>query len=327
MKVAIRLRPLFFAATLALTTPTWAAPPCDQVPTGAPKVANVAELRDATIAESFNTSGAGSGFSCTRPAASKGKTLRCIGKVNGYPQPVAIIVPPNYVPTEKTDTVFYLHGWNSNPRQSLEQKLESPAFNLEHNFAATRRNELLIVPFSEGNCDDYKKALADPASFKTFTENLGTLSKAAGLSKSAAPGDLTLSGHSGAWDPIASILTGGARSEAIRDVFLFDSMAGKTDQFANWLRANPEHRLWTSVTQGNDLTVRNHALFMNDLDRPGAKVPYVRLSKPIPTASVIRSSRVGIVTSTADHNWAVNQDFTAFLSEDARLHRPTPSKN
>jgi hypothetical protein len=144
---------------------------------------------------------------------------------------VAIFIPKGLRETGKLDFVVHFHGWrhhigNVLPHyQPIEQLIES------------KRNAILIIPQGPYDApDSFGGKLEDPGGFERFmAEVMATLRQKSGLQKKAfVLGNIILSGHSGGYQAISSILDRGGLTDHVAEVWLFDALYAHTDEFQAW---------------------------------------------------------------------------------------------
>jgi len=142
---------------------------------------------------------------------------------------VALFVPKGFHAGGKIDFVVHFHGWGNNITRALDH------YHLIEQFFASDRNAILVVPqgpFSASDSFDGK--LEDPDGFKRFmAEVMKTLAER-GVIKDAQIGKIILSGHSGGYEVISSILAVGGLTDQVREVWLFDADYGRTERFTVW---------------------------------------------------------------------------------------------
>ena len=142
---------------------------------------------------------------------------------------VAIFIPKNFRAGRTTDFVVHFHGWGNTLTNAL------PQYQLIEQFAAGQRNAILIVPQGPVNASDsFGGKLEDEGGFQRFmAEAMATL-RQRGIIKSDRIGQIILSGHSGGYKVISSILAWGGLSDHVREVWLFDALYGNTERFVVW---------------------------------------------------------------------------------------------
>ena len=158
----------------------------------------------------------------------------CQGKLPSYSstQPVVIFVPSQYRSTFGLDLIIHFHGHlnrttDSSPAGVLQE------FQFGQKLAASRRNAILVMPASQGRCNDYKAAFVSRDGYPAFIAELTGLLKRSGLANTAP--SVTLMGHSGAYVPIASILK--ADPNRARAVVLYDATYGEATTYTSYSKA------------------------------------------------------------------------------------------
>jgi len=156
---------------------------------------------------------------------------------------VAIFIPKNFRNTSAIDLVVHFHGW----RHHLGNVL--PEYQLIEQFVASGRNAILIVPQGPYDApDSFGGKLEDADGFKRFIEEVLNHLPKEKFSKPPPLGRIILSGHSGGYQVIASILARGGLTEHVREVWLFDALYSQTDKFAAWFQ-NRERRFIDIYTE------------------------------------------------------------------------------
>ena len=149
---------------------------------------------------------------------------------------VAIFVPRGFREGERVDFVVHFHGWKNHVETVLSH------YRLIEQLVASGRNAVLVVPQGPRDApDSFDGKLEDPRGFERFmNEVAGVLRARSALKrKDFALGNITLSGHSGGYQVIGSILDHGGLREHVTEVFLFDALYARTDQFLAWYDAQP----------------------------------------------------------------------------------------
>lgn len=142
---------------------------------------------------------------------------------------VAIFIPKDFQPGRKIDFVVHFHGWGNNIARAFTN------YDLAEQFADSHRNAILVVPqgpFSASDSFDGK--LEDPDGFKRFMDEVMSTLQDRGVIKGGKIGQIILSGHSGGYQVISSILAVGGLTSLVREVWLFDADYGRTERFVTW---------------------------------------------------------------------------------------------
>jgi hypothetical protein len=144
---------------------------------------------------------------------------------------VAIFIPKGFRETGHIDFVIHFHGWQNNVETVLGR------YQLIEQLVASRRNAVLVVPQGPGNApDSFGGKLEDPDGFARFMNEVAeTLrSKSTLKLRFFTLGNIVLSGHSGGYQVISSILDHGGLTGQVKEVWLFDALYARTDTFLAW---------------------------------------------------------------------------------------------
>jgi len=145
---------------------------------------------------------------------------------------VAIFIPKGFRETGQIDFVVHFHGWRNHVENVLDH------YKLIEQLVESGRNAVLIVPQGPRDAaDSFGGKLEDPDGFKRFMDEVvKTLREKSALKqKSFRVGRIVLSGHSGGYGVISSILDHGGLTGQVREVWLFDALYGRTDKFLAWI--------------------------------------------------------------------------------------------
>ena len=144
---------------------------------------------------------------------------------------VALFIPKGFRETGTIDLVVHFHGWGNEVTNVL------PHYQLIEQFVESGRNAVLVVPQGPFNASDsFGGKLEDPDGFKRFTDEVtATLREKSTLKrKDFTLGKIILSGHSGGYEVISSIVDRGGMTEHVKEVWLFDALYAQTDKFVAW---------------------------------------------------------------------------------------------
>lgn len=168
---------------------------------------------------------------------------------------VALFVPSGFVAGPNADFVVHFHGWRNTVAGTLNQ------YQLVEQLCASRRNAILIVPEGPHDAPDSGGGkLEDPDGFRRFmTEALTTLQGRGLLPTNASVGRIILSGHSGGYQVISSIVTQGGLSAHVREVWLFDALYARGEKFLAWAKAD-RGRLLNIYTDGGGTKTRTEEM-------------------------------------------------------------------
>ncbi len=144
---------------------------------------------------------------------------------------VAIFIPKGFEPGERIDFVLHFHGWKNDVEGVLKR------YEIVQQLIESRRNAILVVPQGPRNASDsFGGKLEDPGGFKRFINDVaGILRQKPGFRTDFSIGRIVLSGHSGGYQVISSILDRGDLSGKVREVWLFDALYAQTEKFLAWM--------------------------------------------------------------------------------------------
>ncbi|HWX19956.1 MAG TPA: hypothetical protein VN578_08635 [Candidatus Binatia bacterium] len=144
---------------------------------------------------------------------------------------VALFIPKSFRETGRIDLVVHFHGWRNHVEGVLRQ------YQLIEQLVKSERNAVLVVPQGPRDApDSFGGKLEDPDGFKRFIGEVAkTLRQKCDLKrKDFSIGSLVLSGHSGGYQVISSILDHGGLAGQVKEVWLFDALYAQTDKFLAW---------------------------------------------------------------------------------------------
>jgi serine-type D-Ala-D-Ala carboxypeptidase/endopeptidase (penicillin-binding protein 4) len=147
---------------------------------------------------------------------------------------VAIFIPKGFHESDKIDFLVHFHGWRHTVAGTLDQ------YKLIDQFAASGKNAILVVPQGPFNApDSFDGKLEDTNGFANFMADVvATLKNSGDLAQpNFEIGTVILSGHSGGYEAMSSILNRGGLSDKIREVWLFDALYAGTENFVAWQKA------------------------------------------------------------------------------------------
>lgn len=144
---------------------------------------------------------------------------------------VAIFIPKGFRETGRIDFIVHFHGWKNHVAGVLRR------YQLIEQLVASGRNAVLVVPQGPYDApDSCGGKLEDPNGFKRFMADVAeTLRQKSALKKKDFTiGNILLSGHSGGYQVMASILDRGGLTDQVKEVWLFDALYAQTDKFLAW---------------------------------------------------------------------------------------------
>jgi hypothetical protein len=218
---------------------------------------------------------------------------------------VALFVPKGFRPGRKTDFVVHFHGWGNSITNAFHH------YKLAEQFAASERNAILIVPQGPFNASDsFDGKLEDPDGFKRFMAEAVATLKGRGIIGTDKIGEIILSGHSGGYEAISSIVAWGGLSDHIREVWLFDALYANTERFVVWFDHH-EGRfidLYTDHGGTKDETENLMAALK------GNQVPFIRSSDNAVAAPELRNHLVFLHSDLPhDETMQATENFRHFL--------------
>jgi hypothetical protein len=180
---------------------------------------------------------------------------------------VALFIPKGFRETGQIDFVVHFHGWRNNVENVLGR------YKLIEQLIESGRNAVLIVPQGPRNASDsFDGKLEDRDGFKRFmNEASETIRQKSRLrNKAFRIGRIVLSGHSGGYQVISSILDRGGLTGQVQEVWLFDALYGRTDKFLAWTEQSDGRLINIYTENGGTKTETEH--MMADLRQRGKKL-------------------------------------------------------
>jgi hypothetical protein len=230
------------------------------------------------------------------PARAEGHTY----KTNFFPaekhyrdHTVAIFIPKNFQPSAKIDFVIHFHGWRNTATNVLRQ------YELPQQLVESGKNAILIVPQGPSDApDSFDGKLEDENGFKSFMDEvLATLHQKKPFKKSGI-GKIILSGHSGGYQVISSILDKGGLIKNVKEVWLFDALYARTDKFKNWFEKS-DGRFIDIFTAGGGTKTETENL-MSNLRQKGTG--YLSAQEKSLTAQQLRENRLIFIFTELPHD-------------------------
>ena len=226
---------------------------------------------------------------------------------------VAIFIPRGFHETARIDFVVHFHGWKNHVANVLER------YRLIEQFVQSRRNALLVVPQGPYDApDSFGGNLEGTNGFRRFMDEAMTTLKdrSALTNRQSSPGNIILSGHSGGYQVIASILDHGGLSDRVQEVWLFDALYAQTDRFLAWF--DQRHGRLLSLYTEHGGTKEETERLMRILQQRG--VPFYSGKEAEVTPNQLRQPEPIFLFSDLDHDAVIqgNNAFRRFL-ESSRL--------
>jgi len=170
---------------------------------------------------------------------------------------VAMFIPDGFTDSGRVDFVIHFHGWRNTVATTLEQ------FKLTEQFTDSARNAILIVPEGPSNAPDSSGGkLEDHDGFKRFMDEAVTALRKQGVIKTnSSVGKIILSGHSGGYKVMSSIVQDGGLTDQIGEVWLFDGLYAEGGKFLAW-SGKTKGRLLNIYTDGGGTKTRTEEMMV-----------------------------------------------------------------
>ncbi len=231
---------------------------------------------------------------------------------------VALFIPKDFRPGRDIDFVVHFHGWGNNVSNALAK------YQLPEQFAASRRNAILIVPQGPLNASDsFGGKLEEADGFKHFMAEALEVLRQQGIVAKGGIGRIILSGHSGGYEVISAILARGGITDKIGEVWLFDALYAKTERFALWFDHHPG-RFIDLYTEHGGTKEESEALMVA---LQGNGVPFFSADETNATAPDLRDNHLVFLFSELPHDEVVQkrESFRHFL--ESSFFAPTGTKS
>jgi hypothetical protein len=230
---------------------------------------------------------------------------------------VAIFIPKGFQETGTNDFVIHFHGWFNNVEGVLRQ------YKLIEQLNDSGRNAILVVPQGPRNApDSFGGKLEDPDGFRRFMDEvIATLRQNSSLKrKDFALGQILLSGHSGGYEVISSIVACGGLTDHVREVWLFDALYAQTDKFLAWHDA--QHGRLLDIYTEHGGTKDDTEQLMARLQKRGTKFFSAKDSEAKPAD--LEANKLVFLFTDLSHNdvLAKRQTFKLFLETSCLPKRP-----
>ncbi|NCI51724.1 hypothetical protein GWC95_17500 [Sediminibacterium roseum] len=218
---------------------------------------------------------------------------------------VLIYVPSYFSPKEKTNLVFWFHGWGNNIDTACRQ------FQLTEQFEASGRNAVFVFPEGPKNASDsYGGKLEQSQVFQALVKDVGEKLQEHGILPKKKflldQFDISLAGHSGAYRVISRIIN----KTPVREVILFDALYGGNDAFLAWL-SDADHRFINIYTKDGG-TYDNSLLVAKTITE--ANIPLLLVKEEEVDDNLLRNKKV-VMFSSKGHNEVIthNRNWERFL--------------
>lgn len=250
------------------------------------------------------------------PLRSAGHTYRKIlypADIHYSDNSVAIFIPKNFTPDSETDFVFYFHGWYNNIDSSLAQ------YKIIEQFAESKKNAILIFPEGPRNSpDSFGGKFEDELGFKNFMNEILDYLSDADIIPEKKTGSIVLSGHSGAYRIISSIISVGGLTPHIKEVYLFDALYDRLEIFTQWIQENDGRfvNIFTPEGGTNDLSL----LMVEDLT--DLNIPNLLMIESAVDEEILRDNKIIFIDSPLSHNEVIskNKQFYNYLKTSSLMN-------
>ena len=219
---------------------------------------------------------------------------------------VAIFVPKGFHAGAKIDFVVHFHGWNNHVEKVLQH------YELIKQFAASGRNAILVVPQGPYDApDSFDGKLEDQGGFKRFMDDVMDTLRKEHVIHSESPGKIILSGHSGGYQVISSIVTMGGLSNQVKEVWLFDALYARTEKFMAW--HNRQHGRMVNIFTEHGGTKGETEALMADLKKKNT--PFLFKNEAEATPLDLKNNHLIFLFTDLEHDVVVNKrhEFRTYL--------------
>ena len=145
-----------------------------------------------------------------------------------------------------------------------------------------------------------------PTAFPCFIdEALNVLDRKAKIHRAKA-GKIILSGHSGGYEVISSILERGGLSDRVQEVWLFDALYGRTEKFTNWFARDGVRFVDLYTEHGG--TKEESENLMADLKQKN--VPYYFAKEKEASPEQLRNNKLVFLFTDNSHDVVMQHDNT-----------------
>ena len=222
---------------------------------------------------------------------------------------VAIFIPKGFSQNGRIDFVVHFHGWKNHVESVLRH------YQVIEQLLASRRNAVLVVPQGPFDApDSFGGKLEDSGGFARFMKEVSErLQQSPPVKlKPFTVGNIILSGHSGGYQVISSILDRGGLSDHIKEVWLFDALYARTDNFLAWWEKS-RGRLINIYTDNGGTKPETEQMMALLKQRA---IPFLAAKETEITAPDLRRNRLLFIHTDLAHDDVVNahHSFEQFLT-------------
>jgi len=236
---------------------------------------------------------------------------------------VAMFVPKGFHAGKTIDFLVHFHGWGNNVTRAFDH------YHLIEQFSASERNAILIVPQGPYDAQDsFDGKLEDTNGFARFMNEAINVLEKKGVTRHARLGKIILSGHSGGYEVISSILERGGLNDHVREVWLFDALYGRTEKFVNWWFTNDNRTRFIDIYTEHGGTKEETENLMASLKKQA--IPFYFAKEPAASTEAITKNKLVFLFTDNSHDVVMqnNNTFLNFLrtSQLSSIHtEPTRS--
>lgn len=217
---------------------------------------------------------------------------------------VAIFVPKGFRKTDKIDFVVHFHGWNNHIEKALSH------YQLVQQFAESGRNAVLVVPQGPYDApDSFDGKLEDENGFKKFMGDVMDTLRQHNVIQSEPVGSIILSGHSGGYQVMSSIVAKGGMSDEVKEVWLFDALYARTEKFMDWYKNHPGRRMIDIYTEHGGTKEETEKL-METLKASPQGMPFLFKKESEATSQDLKKNQLVFLFSELEHDQVVNKHKT-----------------
>ncbi|WP_150107666.1 hypothetical protein [Pedosphaera parvula] len=219
---------------------------------------------------------------------------------------VALFVPKGFRAGDKVDFVVHFHGWNNYVERVLTK------YELIKQFSESGRNAILVVPQGPYDApDSFDGKLEDEGGFNRFMDDVMSTLRKGKVINSQPLGRIILSGHSGGYQVISSIVTVGGLSDHVKEVWLFDALYARTEKFMDW--HNQQHGKMINLFTEHGGTKQENETLMADLKKKN--ISFVFKNESAITPPDLKKNDLIFVFTDLEHDLVVNQrhEFRTYL--------------
>ena len=179
-------------------------------------------------------------------------------------------------------------------------------------------NAILVIPEGAKNApDSYGGKLEQPNMFAQLINDVfAKLKKGSIILSKAAPGNIVLAGHSGAYRVMAHITAKGGLP--INEIVLFDGLYSEMDKYISWLQLSQQHRFINIYTNDGG-TMDESVAMMQRLTNNKTSFLFTEESNLKKTG--LKNNSILFIHSNRQHNDIINKpdNFRLFLESSPYL--------